>query len=128
VRLLLDTHAFVWWASGNQALPPKVRGAIDDPNVEILVSAVSAWEITTKYRIGKWPEVATIAANVAHAIQENGFDPLPVSVEHGQHAGALSGTHRDPFDRILAAQSLLDGLTLASKDTQFDAFGVQRLW
>jgi PIN domain nuclease of toxin-antitoxin system len=128
LRLLLDTHAFVWWADGDPALSAAARMAINDPGAEVFVSAASAWEITTKHRLGKWPRAARVAANVALAISDNGFDPLPVSGAHGQHAGALAGAHRDPFDRIIAAQALLEGLTLASMDSQFDAFGVNRLW
>lgn len=128
MRLLLDTHTFVWWLQDDPVLTAGVRAAISDESSTVVVSAASAWEIATKHRIGKWPQVAQIATNVPHAIIDNGFEPLPVSVEHGQRAGALVGPHRDPFDRILAAQALLGGLTLASKDTVFDTFGVSRLW
>ena len=128
LRLLLDTHAFIWWADGNAALSAAARAAIGDTDSGVWVSAASAWEITTKHRLGKWPQVAAVAANVAFAIADNGFEPLPVTVAHAQHAGALAGAHKDPFDRLLMAQSLLDGRTLVSNETAFDAFGVQRLW
>lgn len=128
MRLLLDTHAFVWWARGDPSLSPAARAAIGDPSAEISVSAASAWEITTKHRLGKWPDIASIAADVCFAIKDNGFDPLAVSVAHARHAGALVGAHGDPFDRMLAAQALLEGFALVSKDPEFDAFGVRRLW
>ena len=128
MRLLLDTHAFVWWADGDAALSAAARTAIGDVDSEVWVSAASAWEITTKHRLGKWPQVAAVAANVTFAITDNGFEPLPVTVPHAQHAGALAGAHKDPFDRLLVAQSLRDGYVLVSNDKAFDVFGVHRLW
>ena len=128
MRRLLDTHTFLWYVAGASALSATARAAIDDETAAVFVSAVSALEITTKHRIGKLPEYAVIAADVEKTILERGFDPLPVTVLHAQHAGVLAGAHKDPFDRILAAQALLDGFQLVSNDKAFDAFGVRRLW
>jgi PIN domain nuclease of toxin-antitoxin system len=128
VRLLLDTHAFLWWLAGDNALSAAARKAIGDENNTIYVSAASAWEIATKYRIGKLPGVASIVGNLGGTIADQGFADLPISLQHGQVAGTLPGTHRDPFDRILVAQALLEKLTLVSNEQPFDAYGVSRLW
>jgi PIN domain nuclease of toxin-antitoxin system len=88
------------------------------------VSAASAWEITTKHRIGKLPNAAVVAGDVAGA----GFNELSVSMRHAQRTGGLAGHHQDPFDRMLIAQALLDDLTLVSNERAFDAYGVPRLW
>jgi PIN domain nuclease of toxin-antitoxin system len=128
VRLLLDTHTFLWWLAGDDALSTAARKAIGEEKNTIFVSAASAWEIATKYRIGKLPSVASIVGNLGQIIADQGFTALPISLQHGQVAGTLAGPHRDPFDRILVAQALLEKLLLASNDEAFDAFGVRRLW
>ena len=92
------------------------------------MSAASAWEITTKYRLGKLPEAAPVALDVLAIIESQRFLPLAVSVRHGQVAGALPGPHSDPFDRILMAQAIIEDLTLLSNEKAFDAYGVKRLW
>lgn len=128
MRLLVDTHAFLWFLNEDQRLNSSPRAAIEDEQNIVFVSAATCWEITTKYRLGKLPEAAVVAADVAKVVRERGFDRLDISLEHGQHAGAFTQAHRDPFDRMIAAQALLEGLTLVSKDTAFDAFGVRRIW
>jgi PIN domain nuclease of toxin-antitoxin system len=129
VRLLLDTHSFLWWVFADSQLSRTARSAIaDDAENEVFVSAASAWEITTKYRTGKLPHAAIVARDVAAAVTAEGFLPLSVSIRHGQRAGDLGGVHRDPFDRILIAQSMLEHLTLVSNETAFDPYGVSRLW
>ena len=95
---------------------------------DIFVSAASAWEITTKFRLGKLPSVAGIVADLSGAIGGQGFLPLSVTLRHGQAAGALPGPHQDPFDRMLIAQAMLDNLVLVSNETLFDVYGVARLW
>jgi PIN domain nuclease of toxin-antitoxin system len=128
VRLLLDTHAFLWWLAGERALTRKARAAIESEDNDIFVSAVTAWEIATKFRIGKLPEAAAVAMDVAGAVAAEGFNQLALSMAHAERAGALDGPHRDPFDRMLIAQSLIDGLALVSNERVFDRFGVTRLW
>ena len=128
MRLLLDTHALIWWLAGDARLASPARDAIDAHRAQVLVSAASAWEIATKVRLGKLPGAAFIAGNVARFIADEGFQPLAVSVEHGQRAGALPGPIKDPFDRMLMAQAMLDGLHLVSIEQAFDAYGVLRLW
>jgi PIN domain nuclease of toxin-antitoxin system len=128
VRLLLDTHAFVWWLAGDAALSAPARMAIGETANDVLVSAATAWEIATKHRIGKLPGVVTIAADLGGAVAAQGFGTLPITFRHGQAAGALAGTHRDPFDRMLMAQAMIQNLVLVSNEQAFDAYGVQRLW
>ena len=128
MRLLLDTHAFLWWLSGDGALSVRAREAVADAANEIFVSAASVWEIATKHRVGKLPGVAVIVANLDEAISDQGFHGLPISVRHGQIAGALPGAHRDPFDRMLIAQAMEETLALVSNEHVFDRFGVARLW
>jgi PIN domain nuclease of toxin-antitoxin system len=128
MRLLLDTHAFLWWLAGDEALSTAARTAIADENNEVFVSAASAWEIATKHRIGKLPGAAAIIADLEAAIAEQGFVALPISILHGQAAGVLPGPHRDPFDRMLIAQAMLDRCLLVSNELIFDAYGVGRCW
>jgi PIN domain nuclease of toxin-antitoxin system len=128
MRLLLDTHALLWWLDGDQHLPQAVQRAIGDTGNEVLVSAASAWEIATKVRIGKLPGAVLVAERFAQILDEQCFLPLPIKVEHARRAGLMPGEHRDPFDRILIAQAQIEGLTLASNETLFDRFGIDRLW
>jgi PIN domain nuclease of toxin-antitoxin system len=128
LRLLLDTHAFLWWLAGEKSLSITARAAIADEGNGIFISAASAWEIATKHRIGKLPGAAAIAADLAQAVADQGFAELPITLRHGQVAGALPGPHRDPFDRMLIAQAMVEGLLLVSNEDLFDAYGVARLW
>lgn len=128
MRLLLDTHALLWWLSGDPHLASPARKAIQDEASAVYVSAASAWEIATKARIGKLPGAESLAQDFAVEIKEHGFLPLAISVEHGQRAGNLPGPHKDPFDRMLIAQAQADNLVLVSNELVFDHYGVQRLW
>ena len=128
MRLLLDTHAFLWWLEGNTRLPATARHAIQDGDNDVIVSAATAWEITTKHRLGKLPAATAVADDVAGAITAQGFEELSISVDDAARAGALPGPHRDPFDRMLIAQALARNLTLVSIDSALDAYGVRRLW
>ncbi|HTE81964.1 MAG TPA: type II toxin-antitoxin system VapC family toxin [Reyranella sp.] len=128
MRLLLDTHAFLWWLAGHPSMSRRARAESEATDAEVFVSAASAWEITTKYRLGKLPEAAAVALDVLATIESQRFVPLAVSVRHGQVAGTLPGPHSDPFDRMLMAQAIIEDLTLLSNEKSFDAYGVKRLW
>jgi PIN domain nuclease of toxin-antitoxin system len=128
VRLLLDTHALIWWVADSPALSATARKGIGDPENEIFVSAASAWEIATKHRIGKLAEAGPLAIDFREAIADEGFVGLPITVRDGEAAGRLTGQHRDPFDRMLIAQALAESLTLVSNERLFDRYGVSRLW
>ena len=106
-----------------------VRGADGgDENNDIFVSAASSWEIVTKHCLGTLPGVAAIVADLDATIADHNFIGLPISVLHGQAGGALPGPHRDPFDRMLIAQALVERLVLVSQEQIFDAYSVARLW
>ena len=128
MRLLLDTHAFLWWLAGSRRLSRSARRAIEDEANDVLVSAASAWEITTKHRLGKLPEADQVALDVSGTIASQRFEELPISVDDAGRAGRLPGPHRDPFDRVLAAQALARDLVVVSTDAVFDRYAVRRLW
>ena len=128
MRLLLDTHALLWWLAGNTALPKTARLAIDAEDAEVLVSAASAMEVTTKFRLGKLPEAADLAPDFMGTVTRHGFQMLSVTVEHAALAGALAIPHKDPFDRLLIAQAQIEQLLFVSNEALFDGFGVRRLW
>jgi len=128
MRLLLDTHALLWWLDGDRRLSHKARRAIANQANVILVSAASAWEITTKARLGKLPGATDVAADVAACVTDQGFVPLDITLLHAQRAGRLPGEHRDPFDRMLIAQSQMEDVAVISDDEAFDGFDVRRLW
>jgi len=128
VRLLLDTHALIWWETGDDKLGPAARDAMADDANEVLVSAVSAMEITTKFRLGKLADAERLAQDFEAIIADQGFTPLSISVRHARLAGSLQVTHKDPFDRLLIAQALVEDVPLATNETLFDGFGVTRIW
>ena len=128
MQLLLDTHALLWWLSGDDALSAAARTAIADEDNGIFISAASILEIATKHRIGKLPGVAAIIADLDRVIADQGFIGMPINLRHGQVAGTLPGPHRDPFDRMLIAQAMLENLVLVSNEQLFDVYGVTRLW
>lgn len=128
MRLLLDTHALLWWLIDDSSLSPTARRAIGSPSNEILVSAASAWEIGVKVRLGKLSMAESLVGDFAAYLERERFAELPISADHGIRAAFLPGTHKDPFDRILAAQSQAQSLAIISSDVIFDAFGVRRLW
>ena len=128
MRLLLDSHAFLWWLIDSPRLSDFARQAIAAETNEVLVSAVTAWEITTKHRLGRLPGVEPVALDIAGTIASQGFDELAITVADAARAGALPGPHRDPFDRMLVAQALSGNLALVSIDSVMDQYGVWRLW
>lgn len=128
MRLILDTHALIWWLGDDPALSSTARDAILDPGNEVLVSAASAMEVVTKHRLGKLPQAAPLAQDFEAIVTEEGFVPLSISLRHATLAGGLRIAHKDPFDRFLAAQSLVEGVALVSNERVFDAFGVTRVW
>jgi len=120
MRLLLDTHVFIWWNEGNLRLPEAQRNAIATPGNEVFVSAVVPWEIGIKRASGK----LNFVGSVSNAIVVHRFVALPISVEHAERAGKLPMHHRDPFDRMLLAQALVEGLTLLTVDVAFSMYQV----
>ncbi|MBM4343568.1 MAG: type II toxin-antitoxin system VapC family toxin [Deltaproteobacteria bacterium] len=128
MRLLLDTHVLLWWLDGDENLSLTACAAIGNPRNVNFVSAATAWEISTKARIGKLPGALDVARDVAGAVASQGFQKLDITIEDANLAGSLPGHHRDPFDRMLVAQSVRRMLTIVSADGQLDAYGVRRIW
>jgi PIN domain nuclease of toxin-antitoxin system len=128
VRLLLDTHALIWWLAGDSQLPVAAQNAITDEDNSVYVSAASAWEVTTKARLGKLPNALALAQDFARQIEREGFAALAISVEHAERAGNLPGPHKDPFDRMLIAQAQAENLVLVSNEMVFDQYGITRWW
>lgn len=121
MRLLLDTHALVWWDEGR--LPRRVVTAIQEAD-EVYVSAVTAWEIAIKSALGK----IVARASVGEAISDYGFTALPVTIGHADAVRSLPQHHRDPFDRLLIVQARIEGLSLVSRDPAFAAYDVEVVW
>lgn len=128
MRALLDTHAFVWWLEGSPRLSRRARSVLEREGNEIFVSAATAWEITTKARLGRLPFASEVAADVFGAIVGQGFHPLDITTVHAQRAGWLPGHHADPWDRMLIAQAQAEGLAVVSNETRFDEYGITRVW
>ena len=128
MRVLIDTHVLLWSALEPARLSSRARSLLASLDTEVLVSAASAWEIATKVRIGKLPGAEAFAADLNTRIKRIGFLGLAVTLEHGQRAGLLPGTHKDPFDRMLIAQAQAENLPLISNERIFDAYGIRRIW
>ena len=127
--LLLDTHAFVWSVGAPDRLSEDARAAVTDRTHTVLVSAASAWELATRSRLGKMPEAAVLVARYERLVDELQARHLPVSPTHALLAGGLDWAHRDPFDRMLAAQALHEGATLVTRDRALlDFAAVRTLW
>src|SRR3990172_488616 len=128
MRVLLDTHTLLWWLDGDRRLSRRARSVIGKETNTVLVSAASAWEITTKARLGKLPGAVEVAEDVVGCVTGQGFASLDITLLHGQGAGALGGSHRDPFDRMLIAQAQAEGVPIVSNDEVFDQYGIRRIW
>ena len=128
MRVLLDTHAFLWWLDGDRRLSRRARAVIARPTTVVHVSAATTWELTTKARLGRLPGAVEVAADVLGAILGQGFFPLDITTAHAQQAGWLPEHHQDPWDRMLVAQARAEGLALVSNDLQLDPYGVSRVW
>lgn len=126
---LLDTHTFVWSVAAPERLGRQAREVIEDPSSTLLVSAASAWEVATKVRIGRWPEAASINDRFGELLARLRATELPVTIDHALRAGALRWDHRDPFDRMLAAQSFVEFAPLVTRDRAFEELaGLELLW
>jgi PIN domain nuclease of toxin-antitoxin system len=125
---LLDTHTIIWAGSGDRRLGAAARAVLADESAVLLVSAASAWEIATKVRLGKLPEAKSLEADFLQLMSNAGFVSIPVTVEDALRSGRLRGDHRDPWDRMIAAQALAMDIPIISNDKQLDAFGIRRLW
>jgi PIN domain nuclease of toxin-antitoxin system len=127
-QFLLDTHALIWWWLADPKLSVAAREAIEGEGSRIVVSAVSIYEIANKQRVGKLPALQAILAELDDAVADSGFEQLPLTSRHAVHAGLLLGDHRDPFDRMIAAQGLVERLTVITRDPEIAGFGCKVLW
>lgn len=128
MKLLLDTHALLWWWKDDPRLSKRAAKAIADESNTVFVSATSAWEIATKHRIGKLPGAEGALRDFNDIIVADGFTHLAVSYQHALMAGGFSSAHRDPFDRMLAAQAIIEGATLVTDDSAMKLFRAKRFW
>jgi PIN domain nuclease of toxin-antitoxin system len=130
MRFLLDTHALAWAVGEPSRLSVRVRKLLADPSNQAFVSSASVWEMSIKCRAGRWPEVMPFMDERLYAgiLDELGAVELAISGRHARVAGQFELDHQDPFDRIIAAQSFLEGLPLVSKDSTLDAFPLSRIW
>ncbi len=128
VRLLLDTHSIVWWLQDDPRLSEAAKAAIAGGSSAVYVSAVSAWEIATKVRLRKMPEMEEAIHHYEEDIAEEGFQRIAIQQQHSLRAGSLESDHGDPFDRMLAAQAIIEQMTLVTRDRHMPAFGCETLW
>jgi PIN domain nuclease of toxin-antitoxin system len=128
VRLLLDTHAFLWFITDDPKLSAPARELIADPNNEVLISPVSYWETAIKVSIGKYPLSTPYETFITHGIDGNGFKILPIEPGHATILATMPFHHRDPFDRMLVAQAQVEKISVVSNDAVLDLYGVSRLW
>lgn len=128
MNLLLDSHVILWWFAGDERLGERARLAIDNEDTTVYVSAVSAYEIEYKHERGKLAEADGLAGRLTEWMAEQGFRRLNMSIEHALAAARLDWSHKDPWDRILVAQALVEAFTIVSNERLFDETGVDRLW
>jgi PIN domain nuclease of toxin-antitoxin system len=128
VKVLLDTHTYIWMTTDDRRLSLKARKAIIASASEVFLSAASAYELVYKHRAGLLPAVGQLVLRLEADLTERDFKTLPISFEHGRRAGDLPLGHRDPFDRILAAQSIVEDMAIVSNDEKLSELGAKRLW
>ncbi len=128
MRLLLDTHALLWWWKDDKRLSRRAAAAIADEANTVLVSAASAWEIATKHRIGKLPGAEQAIGQFNDLIVADGFIHLAITYQHALKAGGFDNAHRDPFDRMLAAQAIIEGATLVTDDAAMKQLRAKCFW
>jgi PIN domain nuclease of toxin-antitoxin system len=128
MRLLIDTHALLWWLSDDPSLSRAAHKAMEATSNVLLVSAASAWEIATKVRLGKLPGAAELAADFHGFMLREGFASLEITADHAIRAGLLPGPHKDPFDRMLIAQAQAENVPIVTNERAFEAYGVRRIW
>lgn len=128
MRLLLDTHAFLWFVTNDPKLSENALDAIAEPDNEILVSPASYWEIAIKVSLGKYPLSASFETFFREGIEGGAMEILSIEIGHAAVLSSLPMYHKDPFDRMPAAQAIAEDIPIVSVDSAFDAYGVQRWW
>jgi PIN domain nuclease of toxin-antitoxin system len=125
--VLLDAHALLWWLENDRRLSIGARKAIQEPTTQVFVSAGSLWEIAIKHRIGKL-KAPKLIDDFQRELDAEGFVELPISAKHAIRAALLPANHKDPFDRLLIAQAEIENVPIVSRDSEFDNYGVARIW
>ena len=128
MKLLLDTHAVIWWLIEKDRLSKRAYAAIELESSEVYVSVASAWEMAIKAGLGKWPEALPLIEAFEASMATANFRLLPITVAHARTSGLMQHPHRDPFDRLLVAQAMFEGLTLVTSDTKVQGMGAPCLW
>lgn len=128
MSFLLDTHVFAWWLFNDRRLTRRVIDLIAENTSEIFISSASGYEFARKYSIGKWPEAKPIVDGFEAIAAAQDFSIVAISASHAIQAGLLAGAHRDPFDRLIAAQAQVEGMSLISADRAFIEFGIKPIW
>ena len=128
MKLLLDTHALIWWLNDNPKLSEVARAAIVEPTNDVFVSAATAWEMATKVRRGRLPEAVQVVADFHALLDAQEFEPLMVTTRHGLMAGGITGDHRDPFDRMIAAQAISERMSVNTIDPAIASMGETVIW
>lgn len=128
MKLLLDTHSFIWFVEDHPSLSAQARTHIENPANEVFVSIASIWEMAIKISLGKLSLSQPFDLFIPHQLLANDFSLLDISISHTLHVATLPFHHRDPFDRLLCTQSLLENMPFISRDNVFDTYGVARIW
>lgn len=128
MRILVDTNALLWWLLDSEKLSKKARQAISNPAHAVYVSAASGWELATKVRIGKLEEARALLQDLPHRLAAERIDVLPIDLAAALLAGSMAHAHRDPFDRMIAAQATTGKLSIVSSDEIFDTLASRRIW
>ncbi|MFN9173231.1 MAG: type II toxin-antitoxin system VapC family toxin [Synechocystis sp.] len=128
MKILIDTHVFIWWTGDVKKLSSRVYDLLVDPNTDVMLSIVSIWEMQIKFSLGKLQLKISLSQLVDDEVKANRIELLPLSLSHIYALHSLPLHHRDPFDRMLIAQSMNTDLQIVSVDEKFDFYGVSRIW
>ena len=128
MKVLVDTHALLWWLFDDSRLSKRANAVLRDPGNSVSVSSASAWEIATKYRLGRLDSAQPLLEDFSGWLGKAGFVELAITSGHAIVAGNWDAPHRDPFDRLLAAQSVMEELRLVTRDPVFEDFGLEPIW
>jgi PIN domain nuclease of toxin-antitoxin system len=128
MRLLLDTHVLIWWLADEPMLSKRVRDLLREKRTEAFVSSASGWEIATKFRLGRLPHARALLRDMDDTLRREGMGVLPISLQHALAAGLIDSPHRDPFDRMLAAQSMIEGMPLVTNDRVLQMLAREHIW
>jgi PIN domain nuclease of toxin-antitoxin system len=128
MRLLIDSHALIWYVDQHQQLSPTSRAVISDPSNDLLLSAGSIWEIAIKIGLGKLVLTQPFSLWMSQALDDLGITILPITVEYADAQASLAKHHSDPFDRLIVAQAIVEKVSIVSADARMDAYGITRVW